>query len=193
MHTNTLRALALVALLTSPLSAVEEATSPAPVEVGVVVTSTTFYARNISAYDQVLLFRSGGVLAWRTLPPGCDLKWEYPTQALAGIDFEVAKWADGRWHRTGTLKLEDLSTRGADALWVQGDLASTTWTEVGSTLLVENTGESIFPDTLPAPTSEGNEDETLIMSPMHVPVITPSETPAGDVPPVIEDTPLPPA
>lgn len=189
---KTTTAIAAAILLTSPLSAVEEGTQPAELEVGICVTSTQFFARNFSSVDQVLLFKGGGVLAWRTLAPGCDLTWSYPTQLLEDISLEVGSWTGGAWHRTGTHQLESVAASGVDALWVQGDSARTSWFEIGASLFVEPTGASIFPSTLPSSTSAGSTGDQTLMAPTHIPVITPTDQPDGDVPPVIEERPLPP-
>ncbi len=187
---KTLSLFAVALTFASPLSAIEEAPAAAPVDVGVHVTATSFFARNYSPVDQVLLFKSGDALAWRTLAPGCDLSWDFPTQLLDGIQLEIASWTASGWKRTGTVQLENIAARGADALWVQGDPASTSWTEIASVMLLEPTGESIFPETLPG--ADGDDTQGLLMTPVHVPVITPSDEPVGDVPPEIEERPLPP-
>lgn len=184
-------ALAALVAFSAPLSAIEEGTAPAPVDVGISVTSTRFFARNFSGVPQVLLFQSGSALLWRTLAPGCDLTWEYPTQMLTGVRFEVASWSEGAWRRTGTFALEDVAARGTDALWVQGDFSRTSWSEIGSALFVEDTGASLFPSSLPGESSAGSDGDALL-APVHIPVITPSDGPDGDVPPNIEEPPLPP-
>ncbi len=186
---KTTTAIAAAIFLTSPLSAVEEGSQPAEIDVGICVTSTQFFARNFSPVDQVLLFKGGGVIAWRTLAPGCDLSWSYPTQLLEGIHVEVGTWSGGAWHRTGTHALESIAASGVDALWVQGDSARTSWFEIGASLFVETAGASIFPATLPSSTSAGTTADTTLMAPIHVPEITPGDDPEGDVPPVIEERP----
>ena len=65
-------ALAILVALSAPISAVEEGATPAPIEVGVSVTATKFYARNYSSTPQVLLFQSGSTMIWRTLAPYSD-------------------------------------------------------------------------------------------------------------------------
>ena len=129
---------------------------------------------------------------WRTLAPGQDLSWNYPTQLLDGVRLEVASWAQGAWRRSGTIAIDQLAARGTDAVWIQGDAARTSWSEIGSALFIENTGSSLFPPSLPGASSAGSEGENALLAPIHVPVITPSDTPVGDVPPKIEDRPLPP-
>ncbi|MCY2960101.1 MAG: hypothetical protein NTY35_08040 [Planctomycetota bacterium] len=185
-------ALATIVALSVPISAVEEGTAPEPVEVGISVTSTRFFARNFSGTNQVLLFESGGTLLWRTLAPGCDLSWNFPTQLLTGIRFEVASWTGGAWRRTGTIALDQVAARGTDALWIQGNFSRTSWSEIGSALFVEDTGASLFPPSLPGASSAGTGGEAALLAPIHVPVITPSDEPSGDVPPKIEVRPLPP-
>jgi len=189
---KTTTAIAAAILLSSPLSAIQEGSQPAEIEVGICVTSTQFFARNFSSVDQVLMFKGGGVLAWRTLAPGCDLTWSYPTQLLEDISLEVGSWTGGAWHRTGTHRLESVAASGVDALWVQGDSARTSWFEIGASLFVQQAGASIFPAVLPSSTSAGTSGEATLMAPTHVPVVTPIDVPEGDVPPEIEDRPLPP-
>lgn len=185
-------AFATIVALSAPIPAVEEGTSGAPVEVGVAVTSTSFYARNYSGTNQVLLFQSGGTLLWRTLAPGYDMSWDFPTQLLDGVRLEVASWTNGAWRRSGTIALDEVVARGIEALWVQGDSARTSWSEIGTALFLEDTGTSLFPPTLPGDSSAGTSGENALLAPAHIPIITPSETPQGDVPPKIEDRPLPP-
>lgn len=185
-------ALATIVALSVPISAVEEGAPPAPVDVGISVTSTRFYARNFSNVNQVLLFQNGATVLWRTLAPGYDLSWDFPTQLLTGIRLEVASFTGGAWRRTGTIALDELAARGTEALWIQGNSTRTSWSEIGSALFVEDTGSSIFPITLPGASSAGSVTEALL-APVHVPVITPSDVPQGDCPPKLEDRPLPPA
>jgi len=185
-------AFATIVALSAPISAVEEGAQPAPIEVGISVTSTRFYARNYSETSQVLLFQSGSTLVWRTLAPGQDLSWNYPTQLLDGVRFEVASYAQGAWRRSGTIALDEVAARGTDALWIQGNTTRTSWSEIGSALFIEDTGASLFPPTLPGASSAGSAGENALLAPVHVPVITPSDNPVGDVPPKMDDRPLPP-
>lgn len=182
-------AIAAAILLSSPLSAVQEGSQPAEIEVGICVTSTQFFARNFSSVDQVLLFKGGGELAWRTLAPGCDISWTYPTQIAEGIVLDVGTWTGGAWRRTGTHPLGRIAAAGVDALWVQGDAARTSWIEIGPSLFVEPAGTSIFPATLPSSTSTGTSGDATLMAPAHTPVVTPIDVPDGDIPPVIEERP----
>jgi hypothetical protein len=185
-------AFATIVALSSPLTALEEAGTPAPIVVGMRVTATSFHARNFSATPHVLLFESSGTLVWRTLQPGCDLGWTFPTQLLSGVRLEVASWHNGAWNRTGTINLAAVAGRGTEALWVQGNASRTSWAELGAALFVETTGTSLFPPSLPADSSAGTSAEAALLAPTHVPVITPSDTPEGDFPPEIEEKPLPP-
>jgi hypothetical protein len=185
-------AFATLVALSSPISAVSEGSTPAPIVVGIHVSATQFYARNFSETSHVLLFESSGTLIWRTLHSGCDLSWEFPAHLLADTHLEVAAWVGGAWQRTGMIDLESLATRGTEALWVQGDSSSTSWAELGAALFIEETGESLFPSTLPGDSSAGSSEETSLLAPTHVPVITPSGTNNGDCPPEIEERPLPP-
>lgn len=185
-------ALATLVALSVPIHAVEEGTAPAAVEVGIRVTATKFTARNYSGVDQVLLFESSGKLIWRTMAPGCDLEWNFPTQQLLGVRLEVASWNDGAWRRTGTFALDDVAASGIDALWIQGDLSRTAWSEIGSALFLEDTGVSLFPPTLPGGSSAGTDDEAMLLAPTHVPIVIPSDVEPGDAPPVIDPDPLPP-
>lgn len=185
-------AFATLVALSAPISAVEVGAESAPVEVGISVTSTRFYARNYSETSQVLLFQSGSTLVWRTLAAGQDLSWNYPTQLLQGVRLEVASYAQGAWRRSGTIALDEVAARGTDAIWIQGDLVRTSWSEIGSALFVEQTGHSFFPPSLPGASSADSVSEGALLAPIHVPVITPSDTPVGDVPPKIGERPLPP-
>lgn len=189
---NKFVALATLVALAVPINAIEEGTAPAAVEVGIRVTATKFTARNYSGIDQVLLFESSGTLIWRTVAPGCDLEWNYPTQQLVGVRLEVASWKDGAWRRTGTFALDQVAASGTDALWIQGDFSRTAWSEIGSALFLEDTGVSLFPPTLPGGSSAGSAGEALLLAPTHVPIVIPSDADPGDAPPVIDPDPLPP-
>jgi len=192
MQPKSLLSIPALVLLASPLTAVAESSQPPPIDVGICVSSTRFYARNYSPDPQVFLFRCGDSMAWRTVAAGCDIGWDFPTQLLTDVRLEVATWIDGVWHRSGTIALADVASRGLEAVWIQADASSTSWGQIGAVLLPEATGESMFPAELPSPTSVGTSGEDALMAPTHVPVITPSDVPQGDVPPKLEDRPLPP-
>lgn len=167
--------------------------STASVEVGIRVTTTQFVARNFTEYPQVFLFNDCQSISTVlfTLPAGCDVRWSFPGQALTGVQIEVVSLRNGAWHDSGTLPLEDVITHGAQALWVQTtDAHSLSWLQVGNDL-------SLLPaqgDLLPLAVQACNNPDVAntLYEPAHVPVITPSDHPTGDLPPKLEDKPLPP-
>jgi hypothetical protein len=186
------RIIAVAAILALPTFAVMDGgnTAPAPIEVGLRVGPTDFYARNYSGTPQVLFFRAGETMTWRVLQPGGEFASTYPRQALDGVELEVAKYVDGQWHTSHSFDLSALCDTGADALWIQDGAALASWLQVGNALTLFGATPSFLPDALQSASTSPEEPPPL--EPLHVPVITPTETPTGDCPPVLGDRPLPP-
>jgi hypothetical protein len=169
-----------------------QGTPTAPVEVGVLLQSSSIRIRNFADVDQVLIFESEGLKIYRMLWVGTELNWSFAPDALDGVNMEVASFKAGAWRYTGTLSLSNYATSGSDTLWVQPfDPHSISWLQFASGFSVFQSGPSYLPtyfqdcafgattDVVPDPTS------------MHVPGPTPSNTPTTDGPPKLDQNPAP--
>jgi hypothetical protein len=162
---------------------------PQPIDVGFVVRNTDFFAHNFSTEPQVLFFRSGMFVTWRVVQPGSTFSSNYARQALDGLQLEVARKQGGMWMSSGNFNLGAVCDSGADAVWVQRGLEPAAWRELGEILSVITTAPTQLPAWLPMP----NADPLLpLLQPLHTPVITPVDRQQGDLPPVLDDKPLPP-
>ena len=177
------RLFAAIVFTSIPLAADPQ---PAPVEVGVQLSATGFSAHNYSEHPQLLVFRQGATVVWRTLPAKSGLSWIFPNDALIGVDLEVASWESGQWFRTGALSLADLYAHDVENLWVQRTLPySIAWAETALGLVPWTAQSSVLPPALGAnPTAIEPPDN----SPMLVPGFIPSDAPPADLPPKIENT-----
>jgi hypothetical protein len=90
---------------------------------------------------------------------------------------------------SGCFDLSAVCDSGADAVWVQRGLQPPAWREFGEILSLITTSPTELPAWLPMPTVN---ESTPPLQPMHVPVVTPVDHPQGDLPPVLDDRPLPP-
>lgn len=185
------RTLAAVLMLSAlpVLSAVEDPPAAPDIQVGIVVEATDFYAHNFSNVPQVLFFSAGGFRTWRVLQPGGDFSSTYARQALDGVKLEIASYVAGAWKTTGGFDLSSLCDSGADALWVQDGAQPPSWREVGNSLTPMTPEPSWLPTWVP---TEGANQSTVMLEPLHVPVITPVSRGEGDTPPVLDEKPLPP-
>jgi len=181
---------ALSVLTVSTVFAVEGSTTQTPpIEVGIVVGSTDFFAHNFSPRNQVLFFRAGSYSTWRVIGPGATFTSTYARQALDGMKLEVASFQDGYWRTSRTFDLSSLCDAGGDAVWIQQGANPPSWLELG-TVLTQLTPE---PSGLPASmTIEAVNAAAPAMEPLHVPIVTPVSRPDGDRPPVLDERPLPP-
>jgi len=189
------RIVAVAAILALPTFAVTDGIttaidSPAPIEVGLRVGPTDFYARNYSSTPQVLFFRAGDTMTWRVLQPGAEFTSTYPRQALDGVKLEVAKYESGLWHTSRAFDLSAVCDSGADAVWIQDGTLLPSWLQIGDVLSLFGTDPSFLPDSLQ--NAATTQEQAPPMEPLHVPVITPNDPPVGDTPPGLGDTPLPP-
>lgn len=163
-------------------------------QVGVHVTPTALVARNFSGTPQLFVFtdeQSGGQ-ALRALGAGGSFEYQFSRQTLEAIALEVVCVEDGAWHASGSIALSSVLQRGPETLWIQhGAGRSTTWLQRGSELTLADAGASALPDDM-----ESGQDTPSTMTPTcaptHVPVVTPSDKPTGDLPPKLEERPLPP-
>lgn len=166
-----------------------------PMAVGIQITATQFRARNLSSIPQVFVFRetSGGEIALCPLVAGGEMVFSFPADAITSLEFEVISRRGGAWSDTGFMKLDGmkLDASSADAgsiVWIRSNTGhSPAWLETRGGFAPFESEASTLPtrvlDTL-------RDDESL--PPTHVPVITPSDRPNGDIPPKLEDGPLPP-
>jgi hypothetical protein len=186
------RLAAIVLLFASPfVTASDDPTQNVPpIDLGFVVRTTDFFAHNFSTDPQVLFFRSGDFLTWRVVQPGATFSSTYARQALDGLYLEVAHQEGGLWLSSGNFDLGAVCDSGADAVWVQRGLQPPSWRELGAILSLISTDPTELPDWLPMPDASTS---TPPLQPLHVPVVTPVDRPQGDVPPVLDDKPLPPA
>lgn len=180
---------ALSLVTVSTVFALEESTPEVPpIEVGIVVGSTDFFAHNFSTRNQVLFFRAGTFTTWRVLGPGATFTSTYARQALDGVKLEVASYEDGVWRTSRGFDLSTLCDSGADAVWIQEGPQPPSWLEVGTQLTPLTPEPSGLPSGLTTTTNEA----APVMEPLHVPVVTPVDRPNGDTPPVLDERPLPP-
>lgn len=189
------RIVAVAAILALPSFAFTDDPSisniaPAPIEVGLHVGPTDFFARNYSITPQVLFFRAGDVMTWRVLQPGASFTSTYPRQALIGVHLEVAKFEDGLWHTSSSFDLSTICDAGADAVWIQDGAVLPSWLQIGNSLTLFTADPSFLPTSLP--NAATTQEQAPPVEPLHVPVITPVVNPGGDTPPVLGDKPLPP-
>ena len=91
---------------------------------------------------------------------------------------------------SGTFELGAVCDSGVDAVWVQRGLQPAAWRELSDILSLITTNPSELPPWMPMPVVGAS---TPALEPLHVPVVTPVIPPQGDVPPVLDDKPLPPA
>lgn len=185
------RLAALLLLTASPFVTSFDDPAPVapPIDLGLVVRGTDFFAVNFSTDPQILFFHSGDYLTWRVVQPGGMFSSTYARQALDGLKLEVAHQENGLWFTSGNFDLGSLSDSGADAIWVQRGDQPAAWREVGQILTLITTSPTELPTWLPMPNPNAS---TPPMQPMHVPVVTPVDRPSGDLPPVLGDKPLPP-
>jgi hypothetical protein len=185
------RLAALFLLTASPfVTSFDDPIPPAPpIDVGLVVRGTDFFAVNFSTQPQVLFFRSGGFLTWRVVQPGALFSSTYARQALDGLQLEVAHQENGLWLSSGNFELGALADGGADAIWVQRGQQTAAWRELGQILTLITTSPTELPGWLPMASVDTTNP---VLQPLHTPVVTPVDRPSGDVPPVLDDKPLPP-
>lgn len=166
MFSSLIAAAACVALPALPEHA-------APVDVALHLSTSEVCARNASLEPQVLVFHSEGQRVLHVLPAGAEVSWSFARHALTGVDVSLWSYAGGAW-RTGEVHaLESLVARGVEGLFLAS--RGTDWGANADGTLFELAGE-----------------DAGAFNPMHVPVITPSDTPPADLPPKIEKEPLPP-
>lgn len=148
------------------------------------VAPERFQAHNAGDSTCVLFFADDelGLVATRVLGPGANLDLFVPEGVTASLQLEIAVRGEGNVTTTGALSMRELSARTGSSVFVQGSQGQLiTWVDRGA-----GGPEAYSPI--------GHVDpafDHVTTSPLHVPVIDPTEKP-GDVPPPVEDKPLPP-
>lgn len=163
-----------------------------PMDVGITITTTQFRARSYSAVPHLFVFRETqtGRIALSTLRMGAELAFSFPPRALVDFQLEVVAFEHGAWKDTGAFELAPLATRAATLVWIRSSKTRAhAWLEQDGTLALLATGPTLLPASI-EPASEHSAEN--LMAPPHVPVITPTGRPKGDLPPKLEDHPLPP-
>src|SRR5262245_23126603 len=118
----------------------------APIEVGVLLQSSSLRVRNFSDVSQVLIFESNGFKLSRSLPVGMEMDWSFTPHALDGVNMEVASLSGGSWRYTGTLSLSDYAVSGSDTMWVQPFVPqSLAWLQTASGFTLFAHGASYLP------------------------------------------------
>lgn len=183
------------------LSAPWEASSPPPetcseASLTVRVEETRFTAVNTSIEPLLLAFACGRhepeLVFW--LPPHGRVESAFPSGSMSDVQIEVVQRSSNGWTSSGAWELSlPTFARARDA-----------WAFPSGVVLAASEGEPIareipFGSLLPAHlapfvSAPGSESDSSLPSaaPLHVPIPPPSEKPAGDKPPKLEDRPLPP-
>ena len=151
------------------------------------VSETRIVALNPTERPQLLVFSntSGTLRASAVVPGGAGAEYDFPRGTLDDLGLVlVARDASGA-RSTGRLSLGEMLLCEFELVWVESvDGCARAWGALP-------TG----PVSIPAQQGAGFGFENL-MTPSapapHVPVITPTDKPKGDLPPRIEPDPLPP-
>jgi len=178
-------------LVNDPLEVpAQAATGESAVEIGAHVTPLLFRASNFSDVNQILVFGAEGVAqpVYVLLAPGQVVGYECTPEALAIVRFEVVSLRPGAWKTSGWNPLALQGGADDQTLWTQPGLTRVhTWLQSGCEVSLLVPGGSLLPEGL---LDEGNTSEA-VLAPTHVPVITPTGQ-HGNLPPDLEDDPLPP-
>jgi hypothetical protein len=179
----------LLLLLTAPALPVA---APAPIEVGLHVGTSEFYAHNYSDRAQVLVFHQDGNHAMYVLAPGEDVRWNITSESLTSVELEiVSRGGYDTWLTTDALVLDGLVPAGVPDVWMQSAAPrSIYWVEYQGSFLRWDTKPGLCAEELITPISSETDSLPEFES-LHVPVVTPTGT-GGDLPPKIEPVPLPP-
>jgi len=181
-------------------SMVQAGVLDARIETVIHATPERFSATNTSAVSQLFLFGTdtGEHVQYVAVPPGAELTYDFPSGSMIGMAFEVLA-LEPYAKSSGPISLLTYRDEGYSAAWV------TTESHGASFWLTQPEDLRLIPTTslLPAGTSAALRPSPsanlaplmlapIFPNPSHVPVITPSDKPTDDSPPVLEDDPLPP-
>jgi hypothetical protein len=178
-------ALMLCAVLATSEEGAEVAT-PATTRIELVarVGETRFAAFNPGHEVQLLLVGAVGGPRPRAyvLEPGGLFEARFPAELLEGLALEVISPAARGLSTTGAIAFATLVEGAHEALWIQSSLSgSYAWGQQGQQFEVVPADGAL--SALPPPVAAAVP---------HVPVITPSKGKVGDLPPRLENKPLPP-
>lgn len=156
-----------------------------------------FTARNTSEVNQIFLFgtEDGRQVVPMVVPPGGELDFPFPSGTPAGLALQIVSRDGPEWRSSSSLSLTPFRDEGSVAFWLEApEIDASVWvTHIEGLHLMG--AKSLLPSQLErhlGPRNPDRVDPMLLLEPTHVPVITPSDKPSGDGPPVLEDKPLPP-
>ncbi len=161
------------------------------------IEETHFMVRSLAEAPLLLVFASedSNLQTALWLPAGGQYDEDFPRGTLVGLQLEVARPTSHGWLTSGALALDSKAPLGAQLMWVL---------DCGHAVTQEGEGESFsgitsegsqLPAQLPTITVEEAHAELENIEPhdaLHVPVLTPTDKPKGDKPPVLRKKPLPP-
>ena len=161
-------------------------------ELVMLVTPTRFAAVNPTASSQLLIFReiAGNARASVLVALAGTVEYAFASGTLHGLSLEVVSSVGGALSSTGALSLEGLAAAEFEDVWVFSYLDhSHAWGEtLGQFWMVSPSG-SAFDDSVHGGCAQP-DSSTLPL--IHIPVITSSDNAPGDLPPRLEQDPLPP-
>jgi hypothetical protein len=194
-------AILAVALALAPQSVLAPAATDGAVAVELAAESTRLRVRNLTDRPQMLVLglRAHGAHACELLAPGVELEWRYAPGALDELLVDVLLRGPRGLESTGALALAELAAAAPATLSIAfaGDEALAWIASEHATSLCAPSGD-LLPEPLLAahPTLSAHAAAWAApaapAAPKHVPVITPSDKPAGDAAPRLERKPLPP-
>jgi hypothetical protein len=150
------------------------ALAAAAATVAVRVERTQVSAANFSDAPRWLVFSSGGFRELRALAPCSSVVWDCNEECLWGVELQVADTDGGALHLSLPVSLCAALECAGGMLWFGA--SPSCWVETDSGL------QPFF--------DENSSDAPP--SALHVPGVRPSSRPGGDLPPPIDNKPLPP-
>jgi hypothetical protein len=147
--------------------------SSAAASVGVRVERAQVSAENFSDAPRWLVFTSGGFREVRALAPYSNVVWECTEECLWGVELQVADTDGGALHLSLPISLYAALECEGQTLWFGA--SPSCWIETDQGL------QPFFEESSGEPPSA-----------LHVPGVRPGSRPGGDLPPPIDNKPLPP-
>lgn len=167
-------------LFLGPAEEVANERGATPVEFVARITDERFVAVNSSGEAQVLLFTDigGGRTARALVAAGSEIAFDFPAGTLHNLLLRVVTAKNGSVSTSAEYDLGALAAGNYEFVWLESQAQfMTAWG-------MSPAGPSHLPST--------TEPTMQAASAPHVPVITPTDKPNGDLPPRIEEQPLPP-
>jgi len=148
------------------------------------VTEERFVAVNPSDRAQLLVFhdREGGRAARTIVAAGGEVAFDFPAGTLDSLLLHVVSPAERSATAAADYDLGSIAARGFQLFWTTREAANAHAWGVDPM----NPDEPVY---VPAVAEPSFQSQALAP---HVPVITPTDKPKGDLPPRIDDKPLPP-